>query len=57
MPGSMFPFGKDSQCGKEKREPDSQNIMKRASIFQYLRWKEKTKDLSYGINLLHVFSH
>lgn len=53
----MFPFGKDSQCGKEKREPDSQNIMKRASIFQYLRWKEKTKDLSYGINLLHVFSH
>lgn len=27
MPGSMFPFGKDSEDKKEKREPDGQDIM------------------------------
>lgn len=27
MPGSMFPFGKDSEDEKGKREPNGQDIM------------------------------
>lgn len=55
MPGRMFSFGRDSK-DREKREPDGQNTMK-SVVFQYLSWKEKTKDSSYITNLLHVFSH